>query len=72
MKIRRENDLIMGGAELGFGLGFPKNHIADGLFGFKTGKRPKFIMYDSARRKFVAGFKNLQSRILRISAATFE
>ena len=42
-----ENDLIMGGAELGFGLGFPKNHIADGLFGFRTGKRPKFIMYDS-------------------------
>lgn len=42
-----ENDLIMGGAELGFGLGFPKNHIADGRFGFYTGKRPKFIMYDS-------------------------
>ena len=42
-----DNDLIMGGAELGFGLDFPKNHIADGLFGFKTGKRPKFIMYDS-------------------------
>lgn len=43
-----ENDLIMGGAELGFGLEFPKNHIADGRFGFNTGKRPKFIMYDSA------------------------
>ena len=43
-----ENDLIMGGAELGFGLGFPKNHIADGRFGLNTGKRPKFIMYDSA------------------------
>ena len=38
----------IGGAELGFGLGFPKNHIADGLFGFRTGKRPKFIMYDSS------------------------
>ncbi len=43
-----ENDLIMGGAENGFGLGFPKNHIADGLFGFQTKKRPKFIVYDSA------------------------
>lgn len=43
-----ENDLIMGGAELGFGLGFPKNHIADGRFGFYTGKRPEFIVYDSA------------------------
>lgn len=43
-----ENDLIMGGAELGFGLGFPKNHIADGRFGFYTGKRPKFIITDSA------------------------
>ncbi len=42
-----ENDLIMGGAELGFGLGFPKNHIADGRFGLNTGKRPKFIMTDS-------------------------
>ena len=42
-----ENDLIMGGAELGFGLGFPKNHVADGRFGFYTGKRPKFIVTDS-------------------------
>lgn len=42
-----EDNLIMGGAELGFGLGFPTNHIADGRFGFYTGKRPKFIMYDS-------------------------
>lgn len=42
------DDLIMGGAELGFGLGFPKNHIADGAFGLHTGKRPKFIIYDSA------------------------
>lgn len=43
-----ENDLVTGGAENGFGLGFPTNHIADGLFGFRTGKRPKFIIYDSA------------------------
>lgn len=43
-----ENDLIMGGAENGFGLDFAKNHIADGQFGFHTGKRPKFIIYDSA------------------------
>jgi hypothetical protein len=55
-----ENDLIMGGAELGFGLGFPKNHIADGLFGFKTGKRPKFIVYDSAVENSWQDSKNFQ------------
>lgn len=42
------NDLIMGGAELGFGLNFPPNQVSDGRWGFYTGKRPKFIVYDSA------------------------
>lgn len=42
-----ENDLIMGGADVAFDLGFPANHVADGRFGFYTGKRPKFIVYDS-------------------------
>lgn len=43
-----ENDLIMGGAELGFGLEFPNNLVSDGGFGYATGKRPKFIVYDSS------------------------
>lgn len=43
-----ENDMIMGGAEMVFGLEFSKNFISDGQFGYKTGKRPKFIVYDDA------------------------
>lgn len=43
-----DSDLIMGGADIAFELGFPANHIADGRFGFYTGKRPKYIVYDSA------------------------
>ncbi len=42
-----ENDLIMGKSDLGFGLGFPKNFIDDGEFAYTSGKRPKFIVYDS-------------------------
>ncbi len=42
-----ENDLIMGGSDLGFGLEFSKNHFDDGRFAYSTGKRPKFIVYDS-------------------------
>ena len=40
--------LIMGGSELAFGLGFGGNHVADGRFAYYTGKRPDFIVYDSA------------------------
>lgn len=39
-------DLIMGGADLGFGLAFPQNLVADALFGFYSGRRPKFIVVD--------------------------
>jgi len=42
-----EDELIMGGADVAFDLGFPANHVADGRFGYYTGKRPKFIVYDS-------------------------
>jgi 4-amino-4-deoxy-L-arabinose transferase-like glycosyltransferase len=45
-----EKDVIMGGAELGFGLKFPPNLISDGRFGYATGKRPKFIVFDDAAR----------------------
>jgi hypothetical protein len=42
-----DDELIMGGSDFGFGLGFPANHVDDGRFGFYTGKKPKFIIYDS-------------------------
>ncbi len=42
-----ENDLIMGKSDLGFGLGFPENFVDDGRFGYRSGKRPKFIICDS-------------------------
>jgi hypothetical protein len=42
------NDLIMGEAGLAFGLGFPPNFMSDGRFGYYTGKRPKYIVYDSS------------------------
>ncbi|MGI8884686.1 MAG: hypothetical protein ACR2IA_10640, partial [Pyrinomonadaceae bacterium] len=43
-----EKDLIMASSDFGFGLGFTDNLVADGRFGFYTGKRPRFIIYDSA------------------------
>ena len=42
------NDVIMASADFGFGLNFPDNLLSDGRFGFYTGKRPRFIIYDSA------------------------
>ncbi len=42
-----EKDLIMGKSDLGFGLGYPKNFTDDGEFAYSSGKRPKFIIYDS-------------------------
>lgn len=44
----RSDDYVMGGSELAFGLGFEANIIADGRFGYYTGKRPRYIVYDSA------------------------
>jgi 4-amino-4-deoxy-L-arabinose transferase-like glycosyltransferase len=41
-------DVVMGGADLAFGYGFSPNLVSDGRFGFYTGKRPRFIVYDSA------------------------
>lgn len=43
-----EKDVIMAGAEFGFGLNFSDNLLSDGRFGYYTGKRPRFIVYDSA------------------------
>ena len=41
-------DHVMAGADLAFGLGFDPRLIADGRFGYLTGKRPRYIVYDSA------------------------
>lgn len=42
------DDFVMGGADLAFGLGFDANLIADGRYGYYTGKRPRYIVSDSA------------------------
>jgi hypothetical protein len=44
----RDNDVVMGGADLAFGLGFDSNLLSDGRFGYYTGKRPRYIVSDSA------------------------
>jgi 4-amino-4-deoxy-L-arabinose transferase-like glycosyltransferase len=41
-------DHVMAGADLAFGLGFDPRLIADGRFGYYTGKRPRYIVYDSS------------------------
>jgi len=43
-----EGDVVMGGADLAFGMGFESNLLSDGRFGYFTGKRPRFIVTDSA------------------------
>ncbi len=43
----KNDDLIMGKSDIGLGLDFPENFVADGSFGYFTGKRPKYIIYDS-------------------------
>lgn len=43
-----DSDYVMGGADLAFGLGFDSNLIADGRYGYYTGKRPRYIVTDSA------------------------
>lgn len=54
-----ENELIMGGADVAFDLNFPKNHVADGRFGYYTGKRPKYIIYDSGVENSWLGSKDV-------------
>lgn len=44
----QDNETIMGGPELGFGLRFSDKLIGDPTFGMRTGKRAKYIVYDSA------------------------
>lgn len=40
------SDTIMASSDFGFGLNFPPNLLDDGRFGYNTGKRPRFIVYD--------------------------
>jgi hypothetical protein len=42
----KDNTLIMGSAELGFDLNFPKQLIDDPFLGYKTGKKPDYIVVD--------------------------
>jgi hypothetical protein len=42
-----ERETIMASSDFGFGLEFPDNLVDDGRFAIYTGKRPKFIVYDS-------------------------
>lgn len=41
-----DDELIMGSSEVRFALKSSAAHISDGTFGFRTGKRPKYIVYD--------------------------
>jgi len=52
-------DLVMGGSELIFGLDPEVEHVADGRFGYLTGKRPQFIVYDSAVENSLEASKTL-------------
>lgn len=68
----RSDDYVMGGAELAFGLGFEANLIADGRYGYYTGKRPRYIASDSATeltwqnsQKFFPEFYEYFPRLLR-------
>lgn len=45
-----DNQTIMASSDLGFGLSFPSNLTDDGRFGYYTGKRPTYIVYDDGVR----------------------
>lgn len=42
----KDNTLIMGSAELGFDLNFPKQLIDDPFLGYVTGKKPDYVVVD--------------------------
>lgn len=52
-----ENDLMMCGSDIAFASGFPKNYLVDGRYGYYTGKRPKFLIYDSSTENSWRGAK---------------
>jgi len=43
-----KDQTIMATSDFGFGLNFPKNLVDDGRFGYYTGKRPEYIVYDDS------------------------
>lgn len=67
-----DDETIMGGVELVFGLDFSQKLIIDGLFGCRTGKRANFIVFDDAvhtsweeSEKFNPEFYECFPRLLR-------
>ncbi len=67
-----EKDIIMASSDFGFGLNFSDNLLDDGRFGFNTGKRPRFIVYDSgvesswqSSKEFFPAFYEYLPRLLR-------
>jgi hypothetical protein len=41
-----QDELVMGSAELGFGIGFDRNFIDDVELGFRTGRIPRYIVFE--------------------------
>jgi 4-amino-4-deoxy-L-arabinose transferase-like glycosyltransferase len=52
----RPDDLIIGSAELGFGLGFTKQILDDTRIGFHSGRHPEYIVVDSRYQSWIAGY----------------
>jgi hypothetical protein len=51
------SDLIMGTAELGFGIGFDRNLIDDIMMGTTTGKSARFIVMDGRYRDYLQSIR---------------
>lgn len=54
----RRDQLIMGSAELGFGLGSFDQVIDDSRFGFYSGKKPDFIVIEEVYQSEIDSYKN--------------
>jgi len=60
-----ESNLIMGSAELGFGLGFPDNFIDDWRLGFYSGKKPDLIVVGKQYEGMFNGLRSSEPEIYR-------
>jgi 4-amino-4-deoxy-L-arabinose transferase-like glycosyltransferase len=49
-------DTVMGSAELGFSLGFDRPLVDDVKLGFKTGKRPDFVVMEQRYREWLTAY----------------
>jgi hypothetical protein len=54
------DSLVMASAEAGFAYGFRDNLIDDFRLGYRSGKRPDFILVDQRYREFFASLKRLE------------